>query len=437
MRKIFTQAILTALFMVFIPSNFCLAIQETERITLSQAIDIASKNNLDIKVSRLNLAVEKNNIKAANRLQNPQLETFYNFGKAGKGNPQQIGISQLIEIAKRGPEKQLAKAQYNLEKENNEYLETDLRMDVREAYTNLLAKKSVLKTMEEQEAFLNKMVKTAQEKFKQKKVDEIDELQAQLLLNQIKTEVNSAKYEVKTALYDFNTIINVPNAFYDTMETSFTKDYMPLLIPSKDTKMPEFSQIAKTALENRNDIKIALAKVEAAKMNLKNITRKRIPDIEINGGYGYQNKSQSDDNTFKHGAFAGINIVNIPVLYSYAPEIKNAELKLEQAKLNYNSVLNKAENNVKKAYEKFLTAQLNLKYYTDDLLNNSEKLIKASRQSYKEDKIDLTTLITMEESYRMIIVAHTYALADYYNAWNSFVREINNENFSIENAEQL
>ena len=104
---------------------------------------------------------------------------------------------------------------------------------------------------------------------------------------------------------------------------------------------------------------------------------------------------------------------------------------MEQAHLNYASVENKAENDLKKAYEKFLTAQVNLNYYNNELLANSEELIVASRKSYREGKIDLTTLITMEESYRMITIAHTYALAEFYNAWNFFVREVNNENFKI------
>ena len=35
----------------------------------------------------------------------------------------------------------------------------------------------------------------------------------------------------------------------------------------------------------------------------------------------------------------------------------------------------------------------------------SEELIKESRKSYREGETDLTTLITMEESYRMIMIA--------------------------------
>ena len=414
-----------------------MAITEAEKITIKEAVQIASKSNIDIQSARLELAVEKNNIKAANRLQNPGVGVFYNFGKAGKGNPQQVGLSQTVEIGKRTARKQLAQAEYNLAKENAEYLETDLRMDVREAYTNLLAKKSVLKTLQDEETLLNKLVTTAQNKYNQKKVDEIDVLQSQLLLNQVKTEVNTAKYEVKTALYDFNKVINVPNAFYDTVEDSFTKEYKPLLIPSSDAKMPDFADIEASAMSNRNDIKIAKEKVHVAEKNLKNVLRQRVPDIDVEGGYSYQNPGQSGGEPFMHGAYVSASLVNIPLLYNYTPEIKIAKIKLEQAQLDYKSVENKASNDVKKAYEKFLTAQVNLRYYSEDLLANSKQLIKASRQTYREDKIDLTTLVTMEESYRMIIIAHTYALADYYNAWNFFIREVNNENFSVENISDL
>lgn len=416
---------------LLITASSCFAIVDVSKITIQEAVNIASKNNLDIQSSRLNLNIEDNNIKAANRLQNPEFGVFYNLGKAGKGNPQEIGLAQTIELGKRAPRKQLAKSEYLLSQKNIEYLEIDLRMDVREAYTNLLAKKSVLATIQEQEDLLNKLVDVAKERHKTGKVSEIDVLQAQLLVNQIKTEVNSAKYDVKTALYEFNKVINCPDGFYDTIQDHFTEEYQPLSMPKPTAKMPDFNTISNEAINNRADIKIALQEIEVAEKNLLVVLRKKVPDIEIEGGYGYQNPGQSDDSTFKHGAFIGASILNIPLLYNYAPEIKNAKIKLEQAHLNYASVENKAENDLKKAYEKFLTAQVNLNYYSDELLSNSEELIKASRKSYKEGKIDLTTLITMEESYRMITIAHTYALAEYYNAWNYFIREVNNENFQV------
>lgn len=430
------KKILTLAFLLITTATSCFAIMDRTKISIQEAIEIASKNNLDIQATRLNLKIEENNIKEANRLQNPAIGAQFEMGKAGKGNPQQIGVVQTIELGKRGARKELAKSNLELTQRNIEYFERDLRMDVREAYTNLLAKKAVLTTRMQQEETLKGMLDFAKERYKTRKVSEMDVLQAQLQVNQIATEVNSAKYDVKTALYEFNKVINCPDGFYDTIDDHFTRNYEPLSIPKPSAKMPDFESISNQAINNRVDIKIALQEIEVAEKELLVVLRKRIPDFELIGGYSYQSRGMSDDGTFKNGAFAGFNFVNIPLFYNYSPEINNAKIKLEQAHLNYASVENKAENDLKKAYEKFLTAQTNLNYYNEELLSSSEELIKASRKSYKDGKIDLTTLIQMEESYRMIIIAHTYATADYYNAWNYFVREVNNENFKTITEEE-
>lgn len=41
----------------------------------------------------------------------------------------------------------------------------------------------------------------------------------------------------------------------------------------------------------------------------------------------------------------------------------------------------------------------------------------------------------MKQSYRSIIVGYTYALADYYNSWTNFLREVNDENFDLPEEE--
>ncbi len=417
--------------LILITTNASFAIIDKQKITIQEAVEIASKNNLDIQAHRLGLEIAENDIKVANKLQNPAIGAQFEMGKAGKGNPQQFGVVQTIELGKRGPRKDLAKANKELTQRDIEYLEIDLRMDVREAYTNLLARKSILTTRIQQETILKGMLDFAEEKNAKNKAKNIDVLQAQLEINQVTTEVNSAKYDVKTALYEFNKVINCPDGFYDTIHESFTSEFKPLSIPKPTAVMPSFEEIQNQAMNNRVDIKIALQQIEVAEKELLVILRQKVPDFELIGGYSYQSRGMSDDGTFKNGAFVGVNFVNIPLFYTHKPEIKNAKLKLEQAHLKYASVENKAENDLKKAYEKFLTAQINLNHYNETLLKSSEELIKESRKRYKEGKIDLTTLITMEESYRMIIIAHTYALADYYNAWNYFIREVNNEEFKI------
>lgn len=403
---------------------------------MSEAVNLAIKNNIDFQANKLDTEIAKNNIKVANKLQNPDFDIFYNFGSAGKGNPQLFGMTETIEIAKRGARKKLAKANYELAKENLNFYEFDLKMDVREAYINLVAAKSILKSLQEQQKLLKELLTIAQRRYEAGAAPEIDVIQAEIALNQMTTQVNTAKVNVKSATFEFNKTINPKDKTYlkfDTVDDLFRNNFIDLETPNPKSQMPEFETIAEDSLKNRFDIKIAKQQINVAEKNLTVIARQRIPDLEIQGGYGYQSKGMSDDGRFKAGAYAGASLVNLPLLYAYRPEIKNAKLEVEKAELNYISTKNKALKDLNNAYEKFVTAQMNLNFYNDKLLKNSDEMIRVSKRSYEVGKSNLTSLIVMEQSYKSIIIGYTYALADYYNCWINFLREVNQEELKTDN----
>ena len=426
------------LFIILIFGSYCAAETSTEKITLKAAIDLAVKNNIDYAANKLDINIAKNSIKTANSLQNPDFNVFYNFGKAGEGNPQQIGISETIEIAKRSARKKLAKANLELAKENTAYFEFDLKMDVREAYVNLVAAKSILNSLKQQQKLLEELLSISKKRVAAGAAPEMDVLQAEIALNQMITQVNTAQVNVKSAVFEFNKVINPKdrtNVSFDTADELFneTENFTELLTPAPQNALPAFDSIAQNCLQNRFDIKIAKQKIDVAKKNLTVIARQLIPDLAVLGGYGYQSSGMSDDGKFQSGAYAGASLVNIPIFYNYSPEIKNAKLEIEKAQLNYNSTQYKALNDLNNAYEKFVTAKTNLNYYNEKLLKNSEEMIRISKRSYEVGKSNLTTLIVMEQSYKSIIVGYTYALKEYYNCWIDFLREVNAEEFNIDN----
>ncbi len=420
------------LILILTLGQVCFAAESVQKLTLEAAVEMAVQNNIDYTAEKLDIDIAKNNIKAANRLQNPDFNVFYNFGKAGSGNPQQIGLSETIEIAKRGARKKLAKSNLELTKENVSYYEFDLKMDVREAYVNLVAAKSILNSLKQQQQLLEELVAIAKKRVAAGAAPEMDVIQAEIALNQMITQVNTAKVNVKSASFDFNKVINPKDKtdiIFDSADDLFNdkKNFTGLLTPEPESELPQFDTIAENTLKNRFDIRIAKQQIDVAKKNLTVVARQRIPDLAVLGGYGYQSKGMSDDGTFQNGAYAGASLVNIPLFYSYRPEIKNAKLEVEKAGLNYNSTRNKALKDLNNAYEKFLTAKLNLNYYNNKLLKSSEEMIKLSKRSYEVGKSNLTTLIVMEQSYKSIIVGYTYALAEYYNCWIDFLREVNSE----------
>ena len=409
-------------------------VKPVKKVYLNEAVDAALKNNIDLKAAQIEVEIAKNNIKSANRLQNPSVDAFYFLGASGRSEPRQIGLSENIEILKRSARKNLAASNLALVEKNVGYTKFDLKMDVREAYINLVAQKSILDTLEQQKELQEELLKIAQHRSKSNEVPEIDVLQAEIALNQLITQVNTAKVNVNTALADFNKIINDPNkVIYDSKDKLFSEEnnFAEMLTPPPTYKCPPFSVIVEKALENRYDIKIAKQEIDIAEKNMTVIARQRIPDISISGGYAYKPGAYSDTGNFNNGAYAGASLVNIPLFYNYSPEIQNAAYKVRQAELKYESVKNKAIKDVSAAYERFLTAGENLNYYEDKILKSSEKMIDMSMDSYEHGKSDITSLIVMKQGYRSIIVGYTYALSEYYNSWTNFLRETNDEEFEL------
>lgn len=428
------KKIIAVLILCMISQVSTFGIEDVKKVYLQGAINAALENNLDLQVAKLNVNIAQNDIKSANRLQNPSFDVFYNYGASGWTEPRQLGLSQTVEIAKRRARKQLAQSNLKLVKTNVDYTSFDLKMDVREAYINLVATKSILETLRQQQHLQEDLLSIAQKRVQAGKVPEIDVIQAEIALNQMITQVNTAKVNVKNALFAFNKIINDPKSItYDSMDNIFSEEnnFAEMLTPPPTTKFPPLNEIMSKALKNRYDIQIAKQEIDVAEKNLTVIARQKIPDISLSGGYAYQMPKHTDDGRFNSGGYIGASLVNIPLFYNYSPEIQNATVKLQQAELKYQSVQNKAEKDIGAAYDKFLTAAENLNYYESKILVSSEQLIDISKNAYESGKSDITALIVMKQSYKSIIVGYTYALAEYYNSWTNFLREVNDESFNL------
>lgn len=437
MRRFF---VLIFLFLFNLPLCSRAAEVQTEKINLTKAIDIAIENNVNIQSSRLNVDIQKNNINIANRLQNPAVMTFYNFGRAGQGNPEQIGLAQTLELGKRYVRKKLAKSTFELTKETYDLAKFSLKMDVRKAYINLVTAKSIYNVLYSQQKLLEELLTIAKKRFEVGVSPEIDVLQAEIALNQVITQVNTARTNVQSAKFEFNKTLNLKDSFivYETADDLMRQDpnFIDLLTPRAKAKLPDFKDISEMAANKRFDLKIAKQNIKVAQDNLVLVGRQRIPDLQLAGGYEFQPAANTNGDGYLRGGFVGVNLVNIPLFYNYSPEIKNAKLMLEQAKLNYESTHTAAINNLNSTYAKFITSQTNLNYYTDNMLTKSEELIKASKKSYEIGKSNLTSLIVMEQSYQSIRTGYILAISDYYNSWIDFLSQVNDEEFGA-HAESL
>lgn len=415
---------LAVLFLI-LTANACFAIQEEQKIDLKGAIDVALQTNPQIKLSKLDIDIARNNIFVADRLQNPSIHTFQNIPKAGVGNPQQIGLDYTIEILKRGKRKETAKTYSLAAIDSQKFLEYSLITDVKKSYINLLVKKSHLQILKEQEVLCKELYERMEEEVEKGNMPETEAIQAKIVLNRAIMYSNIARSEVISAQNYFNSVMNTSNINYDTKEDTLPVDYKTLMTVSPTDNSINFNDIKNFALLHRYDLLAAKKEVQAAKNKLEAVKSQRIPDIELTGGYAYQTKGMSGDGHFQSGGYIGASLINIPLLYNYSPEIENARIEIEKAELRYKDIEIDAIRNLTDAWEKFVIARTNLNFYNNELLNNSQELMSSSRKSLHNKEIDLTTFLVSKKLYLELIIGYQDTLGEYYTSFAELLKEIN------------
>lgn len=421
-RFLLTALIIICTCLCLLPAN---AITDTNtdsdkyKITLQEAIDMALAGNIELQEQRKNLGISQNDIKAANALKNPQFQSNFLMGKIAKTNSSQFGLTLPVEITKRGARKKVSEAGLSYTENKIKDSEFKLKLRIRTAYFNLLVAKSNLKLMEDRKDLLEDLYNIAKNRPKNNDSYTIDLLQADMKLKKQLIQINRAEANVKTAQYNFNRVLNLENnlTLYDSKDDSLFNQ--PMLIAKAN--LPSYEMLENTAFENRYDIKMAQAKILKAKRNISVVTKQRIPDVYVSGGYAF-----AHDGT--PGAYVGAGF-EIPSLYLYTPEIKTAKLEYDKAQLEYNSIINITKNIIHTNYDKFIIAQENVEHYKD-IINKSNEILKLSKQRYKKGKAPLTSLIVVEQSHQDILQEYMSALGVYYNSYIDLLQEIGTDNLA-------
>lgn len=418
MKKIITLLLILTNFAL--SANALVDLDDKQKISLEEAINLALSGNIELLEQRKNLGLSQNDIKIADALKNPQIQSNLLMGRIANTNSSQIGLMLPIEIAKRGVRKNAAKEGLVYTENKIKDYEFKLKQSVRSSYFNLILAKSNLKIMEERKELLEDLQDIAKNRSPNYENYEMEYLQAKIRLKKQYIRINKAKADVITAQYKFNKVLNLENNtnLYDVKEDSvFNQAFYTNL------ELPEYEELVAYAIQHRYDIKMAEARLNKTKKDITIAYHKRIPNLYLSGGYAF-----AHDGT--PGAFVGAGF-DIPALYNYSPEIKNAKIQLEKAQLGYNSIINITKNIISTNYDKFQMAQENVGHYYE-IIDESRQILNLSKQRYKKGKTSLTNLIVIEHSHQELLNEFLSAVGTYYDSYIALLTELGMENFSID-----
>ena len=377
------------------------------KISADEAFKLALNNNLALQAKRKEIQILEQEVKMANALKNPQAQTNILMGSIGTSNASQAGIALPIEIAKRGVRKKAAIANLHLVQNQVRQEELNLKIQVMSAYFDVVYMKSVVSILQEREKLFKNMKLISEAKPKSSPNYEIDKLQSDIKHKKQIILLNKAKAELLHAQFHFNDTLNLQDStvMYDTRENSLFEDHITLL----DLKLPDYQTIEEIAMKFSYSIRIAENNIEKSEKELTVAKHKVIPDLNLLGGYAFSGDGKAQ------GAYVGGG-VDLPIFYTYRPEIKRAKIVLERAKIDKLSFENKLKYALKEDYNQFKYAKENMAYYKD-IMKESDNILKMSEKRYANGQTSLLNLFIIENAHQEMINEYISAMQVYYQAY--------------------
>lgn len=388
-------------------------------VDLESMVEIGLEKNADLKILRMELNTYEKDIKIANQLKNPHIQSNIVTGNIALGNASQAGVALPIEIMKRGIRKKIAQQKYSIKETELKQAEHNFKIEVMRAYFDVLYAKSVYNIQEERLKLFKNLVKITTDKPKYNSY-EIDNLKADIQYGQQQIEVNRAKSNVLAKQFDLNKILNTGDdkIMYDTKEASLLGNCAFLNI-----ELPEYNFLENIALQYSYRVKLSQKEIDQSEMEIVQAKRQRIPDLNLAGGYAWQ-AHRNAINEYG-GAYVGVGI-NLPILYTYTPDIQKAEIYLERSRVTKKAYEHQLKYELKKDYNIFKYSAENMSY-AKKILSDSDKIVKLSTEGYVKGKNNYTDLVINENGHQEILSLYLTAMSKHFYSYLELMQDIGHD----------
>lgn len=284
--------------------------------------------------------------------------------------------------------------------------------DVKVKYYNLLKAKALLKVAENNVEINEKFVHLAKAK------GSSDLTTANLNLSEAKIKAIAAGNDYNNARIDLNNSMYLDSQpdykIKNTHTFSYDDDFAyGISSENKEPFTPEMfnfpvDKAVEIAYDNSPDLRVLVSTKHAMEQSLLYVKRTYLPDLTANAGYGFNNSTQSANNSFQ----VGVNLSSSVNLMELKHGIKGADA---QVKLADNEILlfkkdlyyevKRAFNNVDKAQNQIPVAKLAVEQSLENL-----KLVE---ENYKSGELNYIALQDARKDYLAALNDYIDSLYNY------------------------
>ena len=396
-------------------------------LTLDKSIEIAIKNNLDIKIAKNKIEQAYYEKQVAKTYFFPKITSSFNWTHLGNnegitipGIPIPpikftednmytftISLNQPIFTGRR------IEKTYEITKENLENAKIgyeiqlqNLILNVKKGYFSILEAQKFLQTAKKYKELLKKHLEDAEKMFKQGLVTKLDILKTEVAVKGAETKITESENLIKIAKSNFNFILNKPVDEEFKIKDIFEEKY--------DKKNYQYWK--KIAMENRPEIKSMEKIVSIYNKKIKIERSDLYPQVYLFTNYNYEKGTQNSpyewDKNWNAGIVLSYDIWNWGETKN---KIKKAEKEKKQMEKQLEIVKKSIELEVKNAYLNLLSAEKKIDE-TGKQVEAAEENLRVANLLYKEgmatttDVIDAITSLT-EAKNNYYISIYEYKIA--------------------------
>lgn len=258
---------------------------------LDELIDIALKNNTNIKQAKINVDTQKQALVKSKSLYLPTLSleadrSNHDMETSGvkiDGNSQSVSLnaSQLLyDFGKSTNKIEASQQNYEASKKEFDSSKASIILNVKKVYYDILNKQDLIDVAKESVKIDEFQLYQAQEYFKAKVKTKIDVTNAQLQLSNSKMSLLKANFDLKKAQAKLITLLSK-----DNVKISKEKTDINLLAQNVKNDNYELEKLIKIALENRDELKMYKHLQSALQSNYKASKSEFYPTVNLIGSY--------------------------------------------------------------------------------------------------------------------------------------------------------
>ena len=413
--KMKTNKTVMMLLFVFFASVVSVNAQTTQNVKafdkLETVIEIALKNNPNIKISKLQTEQEQA-LKGAS-FDVPKTEFGVEYGQTNSiaDNDTRFSVSQTFAFPTLySNQNKLSKAKIASSEFNQEVVINELVAQIKSAYYQLWYLKSKQNLLRQQDSIFEKFQYAANLRFKTGESNALEQATANAELAGIKIGLKENSSEMKTYqlllqnLIQSDSLIDINVGKLEIISTLFSDDLNDNISVSNNPMVSYYK--SKVEVADKESL------VQSAKM---------LPDITL----GYFNQSFIGNGETANGMptvfdsgnrFTGVQLgLSIPVFFNgHTSKIKAAKIHKMEVESQLEAVTNYTKSELQSAFERLKVCQENMNFYRINALPQVELLLKSSQRGFQEGEIEYTEYV--QGLNRALTIQTKYL--DYINQYN-------------------